>query len=114
MKMRAMMNPKQHLVIKHSGCGSLINIIDKQGSVTYKYSFKSGKVNREFSMSNGMSKTIYTIDGNKLIYEQNGKKQLKIVREFSLTHCIATYTVDKIVARKIFTAQNRGTYSIGF
>lgn len=109
-----MTNPDQLLFFKHSGCGNYINIVERFGRSRQRNSFKLNNQTSELSLSNGRSKCIYTVEGNKLIYKQYGKKEITIVREFSLTHCIATYIVDKIVAKKYFLAENRGTISFGF
>lgn len=114
-KRGSMTSSHQIYLLKHSGCGSFINSVDIQGGSRIRYSFKAGKQNREFSLSNGgIVRSMYTIDGNKLIYVQHGKKTITIVREFSLNHLIATITVDKMVARKYYTGQNRGMFRIGF
>lgn len=108
-----MENRNQAFLIRHSGCGSLVNITEYNSGVRMKRSVKFNKQFRELSLSNGMCKSIYTLDGNKLICVQKGKREIKIVREFFLTHMIMTTECENVTCKKYFKAVNRGTVSFG-
>jgi hypothetical protein len=103
--------------MQNSGFGDLVNVTEQCGGKRFKRSIRFQHQNRELSISNGkylMCKSMYTVDGNKLIYVQTGKKQVMIVREFFLTHMIMTIGCEKVFCRKYFKTQNRGTSSFRF
>lgn len=109
-----MMDPQQMFFMKHSGCGSLINLLELSGRLRLQKSIKFNKETREISLSNGFSKATYTTSGNKLTHVQRGKKEITIVREFFLTNMIVTYSCEMIKCKKYFKAVNRGTVQFGF
>lgn len=99
-----MTNSTQYLRLSYLGCWNYLNMKEIFGNNKHGRTFKISDHSREFSLSNGWSKCIYRVEGNKLIHKQYGKKDITIVREFSHTHCIATYMVDKVIAKKYFVA----------
>jgi hypothetical protein len=108
-----MLTSRQSFLIRNSGCGNSVNIMECISGVRYRRTIKFNNEFRELSLSNGMSTSKYTLDGNKLIYVQKGKKEIKILREFYLTHMVMTVECDKVSCRKYLKAVNRGTVSFG-
>lgn len=104
-----MANPTQYLRLSDMGCENYLYILEVFGNNHHGRAFKITDHSRELSLSNGWSKCIYRVQGNILIHRQYGRKDITIIREFSRTNCIATYIVDKIVAKKNFIAYD-GVY----
>lgn len=111
-KRKSMLTPRQSFMIRHSGCGSLVNVMENVDGVRFRRSIKFNKKFSELSISNGRCKSIYTLDDNKLIYIQKGKKEIKIVREFFLTHMVMTIECDMAKCRKYFKAVTQGKYPL--
>lgn len=108
-----MVTPNQTFLIRHAGCGNSVNVMEFVSGVRFNRTIKFNSQFRELSLSNGMCKSMYTLDGNKLTYVQKGKKEIKIVREFFLTHMVMTIECDKVSCKKYFKAVTRGTVSFG-
>lgn len=97
-----LLDPVQYYYLHDAGCGSCINVVEEIGIVTYKSSIRPHKKFREISLSNGFCKSIYKVEDNKLIFEQNGRRKLKITREFFRTHLVVTYSVYNTAGKKFY------------
>jgi hypothetical protein len=70
----------QYFLIRHSGCGSLVNKFEIYGTMEVQKQMKFNKESLEISLSNGFCKVIHKPEGNKLISIEKGKKEIKIMR----------------------------------
>lgn len=70
--------------------------------------FRHGKTFREYVFGNGFCRSVITIEGNKMIHIQRGKRKIVIEREFEDEEMTMTISVGEIVARKYYRQTEDG------
>lgn len=71
-----------------------------------KLNFKPGKSFYEYVFGNGWCTSVVTIDGNKLIHVQDGKRRIEIKREYEDDMMVMMITVEEIVAKRYYQKTN--------
>lgn len=100
-------NPNQLIMLRPAGCGFRYTLVQQNGLVSIKNSYRARKDFLEFSLNNGICRSTIEINRNKIIHIRNGKRILKSVREFFPSNMVSTHYVnDMVVAKKYYCATN--------
>ena len=84
-------------MLKPTCCGFDYNLMEQKGLVRYQNSYKARPNYRELTLHNGICRSSLEIVGNKIIHNQQGKRHIVTIREFSDDRMRTTITVDSAV-----------------